>query len=164
MTEQTKDSADVVGRLVASLSELLGPLENASAEMVRLGKVADQNAEAAFDRAREAIADGEALRDLLATPSPAPAVAEAVNLEEAPEIAAIRYLNDLRGEYGSSVTILCDDEEAMSRDKQMAIEVCSDWTQWAPRRFYGESILQCAAKAVHSRDALAAIRANGGEG
>lgn len=104
------------------------------------------------------------LRAALAS-TPQPAGAETVNAEEMPEVAAIRYLNDLRGEYGSIITILCDDEEAWTRDKQMAIEVCSDWTEWNPRRFYGESILQCAAKAVHSRDALAAIRqsAKGGE-
>ena len=84
---------------------------------------------------------------------------ETKNTAEMPEVAAIRYLNDLRGTCGASITILCDDEEAWTRDKQMAVEVCSDWTDWAPRRFYGESILQCAAKAVHSRDAIAAILA-----
>lgn len=42
--------------LLASVIELLEPLERASAELVSRGKVADENAEAAFDRARAAIA------------------------------------------------------------------------------------------------------------
>ena len=42
--------------LLASIIELLGPLERASAEMVATGKAADEHAEAAFDRARAAIA------------------------------------------------------------------------------------------------------------
>jgi hypothetical protein len=45
--------------LLASLIELLEPLERASAEMVSHGLVADENAEAAFDRARAAIAKTE---------------------------------------------------------------------------------------------------------
>lgn len=42
--------------LYASLIELLEPLERASAELVAHGKTADQNAEAAFDRAHFALA------------------------------------------------------------------------------------------------------------
>jgi hypothetical protein len=42
--------------LYASLIELLEPLERASAELVAHGKAADENAEAAFDRARAALA------------------------------------------------------------------------------------------------------------
>lgn len=45
--------------LLASLVELLEPLECASAELVSHGKVADENAEAAFDRARAAIAKAQ---------------------------------------------------------------------------------------------------------
>jgi hypothetical protein len=42
--------------LYASLIELLEPLERASAELVAHGKALDQNGEAAFDRARAALA------------------------------------------------------------------------------------------------------------
>ncbi len=42
-------------RLCASLEEILVPLERAAAAMVAEGKVPDQNAEAAFDRARAAL-------------------------------------------------------------------------------------------------------------
>lgn len=41
--------------LLSSLVELLEPLERASALLVAAGKAADENAEAAFDRARAAI-------------------------------------------------------------------------------------------------------------
>lgn len=41
--------------LLAALVELLEPLERASALLVAAGKAADENAEAAFDRARAAI-------------------------------------------------------------------------------------------------------------
>lgn len=85
---------------------------------------------------------------ILATLTPDPAQ----NTCEMPEVTAIRYLNELREPCGASVTILCDDEEAWTRDKQMAIDIQSDWTDWDTQRFFGESILQCAAKAITARD------------
>ena len=47
---------DAAPELLASLIELLEPLERASAELLSYGKVVDERAEAAFDRARAAIA------------------------------------------------------------------------------------------------------------
>jgi len=47
--------------LLASVIELLEPLERASAAMVAEGKALDQNGEAAFDRARAAIAKATAV-------------------------------------------------------------------------------------------------------
>lgn len=73
---------------------------------------------------------------------------EPVNLAEHPDHAAIRYLEELRLGVGDSVTILCDDPEAESTAKRMAIVCNGEWTQWQDRRFYGESIVQCLAKGV----------------
>jgi hypothetical protein len=81
--------------------------------------------------------------------------AEPVNLCEHPDITAMRYLTDLRaGAWGNSVTILCDNEDADTTAEQMAIEVSADWTDYTARRFYGESILQCLAKAIRARAAI----------
>jgi hypothetical protein len=85
------------------------------------------------------LADVEALRR-----------AEPINLAEHPDHAAIRYLEELRLGEGDSVTILCDDPEAESAAKRMAIVCNGAWTQWEDRRFYGESIVQCLAKGVHT--------------
>ena len=73
---------------------------------------------------------------------------EPVNLAEHPDHAAIRYLEELRLGEGDSVTILCDDPEADSTARRMAIVCNGAWTQWQDRRFYGESIVQCLAKGV----------------
>lgn len=73
------------------------------------------------------------------------------NGEEMPEVAAMRYIEELRREEGDSVRILCDDPEASTTDKRLAIECNGSWTDWQDRRFYGESVLQCLAKAVCAR-------------
>ncbi len=79
---------------------------------------------------------------------------EPVNLCETPEVAAMRYIEQLRADEGDSVTILCDDPEADSRDKRLAVECCGAWTDWRELRFYGESVLQCLAKAITARTTL----------
>lgn len=73
--------------------------------------------------------------------------AEPINLEEAPEVAAMRYIEQLRAGHGS-VSILCDDEEANTREEATAVDCIGDWTNWQERRFYGETIIQCLAKAA----------------
>lgn len=71
-----------------------------------------------------------------------------INTCEMPEVAAMRYIETLRAEPGNSVTILCDNEDANYKSEQLAVEIVAEWTSWEPRRFYGESVLQCLAKAV----------------
>ena len=66
---------------------------------------------------------------------------------EMPEVAAMRFIEQLRSNYGT-VTILPDNEEASSRAEQTAIDCCGEWTNWQDQRFYGESVVQCLAKAV----------------
>jgi hypothetical protein len=78
-------------------------------------------------------------------------MSEPVNTCEMPEVAAMRYIEQLRANQGASVTILCDNEEATYRSEQMAIEVCDDWTGWEQWRFYGETVVQCLAKALGAR-------------
>lgn len=73
---------------------------------------------------------------------------EPVNLAEHPDHAAMRYIEQLRAGEGDSVTVLCDDPEAESTAARLAVECVGAWTQWEPRRFYGESVLQCLAKAA----------------
>jgi len=72
---------------------------------------------------------------------------ESANTSEMPEVAAWRFVDELRSDYGS-VTILPDNEEANTIHTQMAIDCIGEWTDWKERRFFGESIIQCLAKAV----------------
>jgi hypothetical protein len=44
------------------------------------------------------------------------------NTVESPDTACVRYLNELRNGFGNSVAILCDDEEALTKDRAMAID------------------------------------------
>lgn len=62
-------------------------------------------------------------------------------------------LDALRSDEGHSVEILCDNPEADSVDTQCAVDVCGDWTNWEPKRFYGRSPLEAilAAGAEQAR-------------
>ena len=78
---------------------------------------------------------------------------------EMPEVAAMRYIEELRSDLAASVTILCDNEEAWTKDEQMAVEVIAEWTDWIAKRFMGESVIQCLARAIGARrQALAALK------
>ena len=50
-------------------------------------------------------------------------------------------INQLRADEGSSITILCDNPEAIDAKEAAAIECNGWWTGWANKRFYGEDIL-----------------------
>ena len=76
-----------------------------------------------------------------------PALPQPSNTCEMPEVAAMRYIEQLRSNYGT-VTILPDNEDAETRDMQMAIDCCGEWTNWSDQRFYGETVIQCLARAV----------------
>lgn len=121
-----------VGGLAAFLTLVFGWV--VIVEALRL--LAGWKVDATVAALRRRLADVEALRR------------EPVNLAEHPDHAAIRYLEELRLGEGDSVTILCDDPEAESTAKRMAIVCNGAWTQWQDRRFYGESIVQCLAKGV----------------
>ena len=102
-------------------------------------------------------------RDILATRTDATPVATDVaalveNGCEMPEVAAMRYIEELRSDLAASVTILCDNEEAWTKDEQMAVEVIAEWTDWIAKRFMGESVIQCLARAIGARATLAALK------
>ncbi len=84
----------------------------------------------------------DAVAPMLTRPLPQPS-----NTCEMPEVAAVRYIEQLRSNYGT-VTILPDNEEAETRDMQMAVDCCGEWTNWSDQRFYGETVIQCLARAV----------------
>lgn len=71
----------------------------------------------------------------------------AIGTRESDSDAAMRFIDKLRADYGT-VTILPDNEEADTKAEQVAIDCCGEWTNWQDQRFYGETILQCLAKAV----------------
>jgi hypothetical protein len=89
---------------------------------------------------------------------------EPVTLCEMPEVVAMRYIEQLRADEGDAVTILCDDPEASASDERLAIECCGSWTDWKHQRFYGESVLQCLAKAVTARASLSTEMNSEGKG
>jgi class 3 adenylate cyclase len=74
--------------------------------------------------------------------------------DERVEEAAMRYIEQLRRGEGDSVTILCDDPEAETTDRRLAVVCNGGWTEWTDRRFYGESVLQCLARAITERTAI----------
>lgn len=73
---------------------------------------------------------------------------------EMPEVALARYIEILRAEEGDVVTIACDNPETWAADKRVAIDCNGAWTDFEDRRFEGETVLQCLAKAVSARTAL----------
>lgn len=113
-----------------------------------------------LNRKREFEANGAVVYDRplgtstmpLYTHPPATDVAALVeNGCEMPEVAAMRYIEELRSDLAASVTILCDNEEAWTKDEQMAVEVIAEWTDWIAKRFMGESVIQCLARAIGAR-------------
>lgn len=71
-------------------------------------------------------------------------------MNAAETLAAIEAL---RANEGDSVTLIADDPEAVSVDRQCAIDCSGDWTVWADRRFYGATIAEALAAAVKARKA-----------
>jgi hypothetical protein len=87
--------------------------------------------------------------------------AETVNECELPEVAMARYIEQLRAAEGDSFTICCDNPEAVEPETRVAVDVCGYWTDWNERRFIGESVLQCLAKAVGALEDFKANLAKG---
>jgi len=48
---------------------------------------------------------------------------------------------------GACVTVMCPNP-----DGPEAIEICDDWTQYLPRRFQGDTRLECLQKALLARE------------
>lgn len=78
-----------------------------------------------------------------------------VNACEMPEVAAMRYIDQLRADKGDSVIILSENPGDLDSSYRTAIDCNGAWTDWRDRRFTGESVIQCLAKAVTARAALA---------
>jgi len=76
---------------------------------------------------------------------------EAVNTCEMPEVAQARFIEELRADEGDNIAICCDDPEAFDPGRRVAVDCIGAWTDWSERRFYGESVLQCLARAVTAR-------------
>lgn len=67
--------------------------------------------------------------------------------------ASVVMLELLRKDEGASVTVLCDNPEAVSADVQCAVEISDDWTDWEPKRFYGRDIGTCLKQAIEAKGA-----------
>jgi hypothetical protein len=59
-------------------------------------------------------------------------------------------LEELRREEGASVIINCTNSEGTGPDNE-AVEVCSDWTNWQPRRFEGQTLRLAMENAAHEK-------------
>lgn len=73
-------------------------------------------------------------------------------------LQTIGDIEQIRTREGHSVMLVCDDAEAESIDCQAVVDVCGDFTDWEPRRFYGRTW----DAALH-RAANASRRFNAGE-
>jgi hypothetical protein len=62
------------------------------------------------------------------------------------------YIDELRKEEGSSVTINCDNPEFCGCAVKIAVQ--SDWTRWGNWEYGGDTILECLEKAVAAKKML----------
>jgi hypothetical protein len=76
-----------------------------------------------------------------------------VSLCEHPDITAMRLIDKLRSAEGDCVTIVCDNPGDFDSSYNNAIECNGGWTDYQDRRFTGESVLQCLARAVMALEA-----------
>lgn len=76
--------------------------------------------------------------------------------QPSPADEVLAMIEELRSDTAASVTILCDDEEAWHKSERLAVEVCSDWTDYRNRRFRGSSVHDCLARAIAARRAAKA--------
>jgi len=68
------------------------------------------------------------------------------NTRETDEAATVRFINDLRGHEGDSVTILCNNPD-FNGQPNCAILCNGEWTDYDDLRFKGDTVLQCLARA-----------------
>jgi hypothetical protein len=62
-------------------------------------------------------------------------------------VLMIEVINELRSDEGSSVTIMCDNPDFNGAPDCM-VECAGEWTDWQPRRFYGDTLDQALAGAL----------------
>lgn len=108
-------------------------------ERIRLGK--NELGDAQIREARACLAAGWASHDV--EPEPAGMI--------------VALLDSLRDDEGNSIEIACPNREG---SPNQVIEVTADWTNWAPRRFEGDSLLDCLLEAHY---AAVAVRPQGGD-
>jgi hypothetical protein len=63
----------------------------------------------------------------------------------------VRMIDGLRAGEGSSVDVLCENPEGTGPDNH-AVDVFGEWTDWCPRRFYGQTLHAALAAAVDAKD------------
>lgn len=65
------------------------------------------------------------------------------------QVEAMTILEQLRADEGNCVTFVCDNPD-FNGQPNCAIEVCAEWTAWAPRRFSADTVLDCLRLAAAS--------------
>ena len=69
-------------------------------------------------------------------------------------IQCMKLIDALRADEADSVTIGCDNPDFQGPNNY--IECDGEWTQWRPRRFTGDSVLECLQKACGARGIVTA--------
>lgn len=64
--------------------------------------------------------------------------------------AIVNPLNELRQDEYSSVEFICDDPN-FDGQPEAGVNVCGAWTDWRPRRFTGDTVAACLAKALEAK-------------
>lgn len=72
--------------------------------------------------------------------------------ERMPEANCMSFINYLRRSEGSSVSICCDNADYNGLPN-CCIEVTDDWTEWEPKQFRADSLIQALGEACRARDA-----------
>ena len=81
------------------------------------------------------------------------AVAEILAREKAIQMDAevskpteLEMINELRANEGAEVILYCDNPSFKGCNN--AIAICDDWTDWAEKRYEGETLNECLQKAL----------------
>ena len=62
-------------------------------------------------------------------------------------ILTVMLIDNLRKEQGSGIDIFCDNENDFGTMPTNAIEIKASWTNWEPKRFYGNTLTEALAHA-----------------
>lgn len=70
--------------------------------------------------------------------------------------AIVKPLDELRADEGSTVLIPCDNPEP-SDPTGCYVEVADEWTEWRPRSFAGENLIEALVRAVEAKREAAEV-------
>jgi hypothetical protein len=62
----------------------------------------------------------------------------------------VDYINELRNLHGATVMVMWSNSAAPPHQRER-VDVCSDWTHWVTKPFFGETVEAALANAVRTK-------------